>query len=134
MSDIRDLAGAFMGGWSRRDPDAIADVLAAAFVDHDPVEGQASGRAGYKEMTAAYFAAFPDLCVRTEDVIVEKDKAAVRWTATGSHGGDLMGIPATGREVRLKGVDILRAQGGLLVERWGEFDALSMLRQLGLAA
>ena len=112
---------------------SVADeIIAPDFIDHDPVSGQGSGLEGYKEMVGAFRAAFPDLRVRNEDVIAEGDKVAVRWTARGTHGGALMDIPPTGRQVTLKGVDVLRIERGKIVERWGEFDALGMLQQLGV--
>jgi predicted ester cyclase len=83
-------------------------------------------------MVGAFRAAFPDLHVKNEDVIVEGDKVVARWTARGTHNGMLMNILPTGRQATLKGIDILRIEGGKIVERWGEFDALGMLHQLGV--
>ncbi len=111
--------------------DVIGDLLAAEFVDHDPSPGQGPGVEGYREMVRTYYAAFPDLRATNQDVIAEGDRVALRWTATATHQGELMGIPPTGKEVTLKGIDILRTSGGRIVERWGEFDALGLLRQLG---
>jgi steroid delta-isomerase-like uncharacterized protein len=107
-------------------------MLSDDFVDHDPAPGQGPGRNGYAQMAAAFFSAFPDLRVQNHDVIVEGDKAVARWTADGTHRGELMGIPATGKRVRLKGIDVIRATNGKIVERWGEFDALGMMQQLGV--
>ena len=70
--------------------------------------------------------------VRNEDIIVEENKVVARWTARGTHAGALMNIPPTGKQVTLKGIDILRNEDGKIVERWGEFDALGMLQQLGV--
>ena len=112
---------------------AVADeIIASDFVNHDPVAGQRPGLAGYKEMVGAFRTAFPDLRVKNEDVIAEGDKVVARWTARGAQTGALMNIPPTGRHVTLKGIDVLRIEGGKIVERWGEFDALGMLRQLGV--
>ena len=112
---------------------AVADeIIAPDFVDHDPVSGQRPGLAGYKEMVGAFRNAFPDLRVKNEDVIAEGDKVVARWTARGTQTGPLMNIPSTGRQVTLKGIDVLRIEGGKIMERWGEFDALGMLRQLGV--
>ena len=112
---------------------AVADeIIAPDFIDHDPVSGQGPGLDGYKEMVGAFRAAFPDLRVKNEDVIAEGDKVVARWTARGTHNGALMNIPPTGKQVTLKGIDVLRIEGGKIVERWGEFDALGMLHQLGV--
>ena len=112
---------------------AVADeIIAPDFVDHNPVSGQSPGLAGYKEMVGAFRAAFPDLRVKNEDVMIEWDKVVARWTARGTHSEALMNIPPTGKQVTLKGIDILRNEHGKIVERWGEFDALGMLKQLGV--
>ncbi len=112
---------------------AVADeIIASDFVDHDLVSEQRAGLVGYKEMVGAFRAAFPDLRVKNEDVIVEEDKVVVRWTARGTHNGQLMNIPATGKQVALKGIDILRVNNSRIAERWGEFDTLGMLSQLGV--
>jgi steroid delta-isomerase-like uncharacterized protein len=112
---------------------AVADrVLSPNFVDHDPVTGQMPGIKGYKEMLVAYRTAFPDLKVKNEDVIEGGNKVVVRWTAQGTHKGQLMNIPPTGRRILLKGIDILLIENEKIIERWGEFDALSMLGQLGI--
>lgn len=118
--------------WDKRQLDVTEEIMASDFVDHDPVSGQKAGRDGYKEMVGLFLAAFPDLRVKNEDVIVEEDKVVLRWTAHGTHNGQLMNIPATGKQVTLKGIDIVRIENGRIVERWGEFDALGMLSQLGV--
>ena len=118
--------------WDKGELSVAEEIIAPDFVDHDPVSGQGAGLGGYKEMVGAFRAAFPDLRVENEDVIVGGDKVVTRWTARGTHDGALMNIPPTGRRVGLKGIDILRVKGGKIVERWGEFDALGTLHQLGV--
>ncbi len=85
-------------------------------------------------MLDAFKSAFPDLRVRNEDIIEDEqqNKVVVRWTAQGTHTGTLMQIPATNKRVSLKGIDILRVENGKIAERWGEFDAVGMLAQLGV--
>ncbi len=118
--------------WDRGNLNIADEILSASFVDHDFVQGQTPGMEGYKQMVGAFRSAFPDLRVRNEDVIEEGNKVVVRWTANGTHNGQLMQIPPTGKKVSLKGVDILRIENDKIVERWGEFDALGMLSQLGV--
>jgi predicted ester cyclase len=55
-----------------------------------------------------------------------------RWTGRGTHSGELMGVPPTGKQVTVTGIDIYRVAGGKLVERWGEFDQMGMMQQLGV--
>ena len=118
--------------WDRGEMAVADEIIAPDFFDHDPVPGQGPGLDGYKGMVGAFRAAFPDLRVKNEDVIAEGDKVVARWSARGTNSGALMNIPPTGKQVTLKGVDILRIEGGKIVERWGEFDALGMLQQLGV--
>ena len=76
--------------------------------------------------------AFPDMQATIEDMIAEGDKVAVRYTGTGTHKGELMGIPATGKQIAVTGIEIIRIAGGKMVERWEAFDNLSFMQQLGV--
>ncbi len=76
--------------------------------------------------------AFPDLHVTLDDIIVEGDKAAIRFTGTGTHKGELMGIPATNKKATWSSVEIDRFAGGKFVESWERFDTLGVMQQLGV--
>ena len=78
-----------------------------------------------------YHAVFPDLHVTNDDMVVAGDRGVLRWSATGTHEGDQLGIPATHKSARLTGIDILRIDKGRVVERWGETNGLEMMQQLG---
>ena len=131
-AESRELARRFTEEcWDRSDVAVLDELMAPDVVDHDPVPGQGPGREGYKQMAASFFDAFSDFRVRNQDVIADGDKAVLRWTARGRHTAPLMGMPATGREVTLRGIDVLRVANGRIVERWGEFDLYGMLQQLG---
>lgn len=118
--------------WDKGDVLTADKIMDEQFIDHDPVTGQMPGLEGYKQMVVDFRKAFPDLRVRNEDVIEQGNKLVVRWTAHGSHDGQLMNIPPTHKQVVLKGIDILQIKNDKIVERWGEFDALGMLSQLGV--
>ena len=77
-------------------------------------------------------AAFPDMHLHIEDEIAEGDKITIRFTGHGTHRGELMGIPATGKEVNFAGISIARIAGGKIMERWEEFDMMGMMVQLGV--
>ena len=111
-------------GW-HRGPSVCPDV-----VDHNPLPGQGPGLDGIKQLVGVYHAVFPDLSVSTDDVIASGDRVAVRWTAIGTHQGDQLGVLATGKQVRLTGIDILRIEDGRIVERWGETNGLEMMQQI----
>ena len=76
--------------------------------------------------------AFPDLDVTQADYVTEKDKVAFRWMMSGTHEGDFMGAAPTGKRVAVMGMDIVRVGNGEILDYWGEFDVMGMLRQLGI--
>lgn len=109
----------------------IDDVFAPQVVDHNPLPGQAPGRDGQRQVVQLFRSAFPDLTVTAHDIITSGPAAAVRWSATGTHRGEVLGVAPTGRHVTLRGIDIVRIDEGRISERWGEFDGLGLLAQLG---
>ncbi len=90
------------------------------------------GLEAFKQFVSAYLTAFPDLHFTIEDQIAEEDKTTLRYTARGTHRGDLMGIPPTGKQVTVTGIFITRWANGKAEESWLNFDALGMLQQLGV--
>jgi predicted ester cyclase len=76
--------------------------------------------------------AFPDLRVDQADSVTEGDKVAFRWIMSGTHQGELMGIAPTGERIVVMGMDIVRTVDGEILDYWGEFDVIGLLRQLGI--
>jgi steroid delta-isomerase-like uncharacterized protein len=114
------------------DVDNLSDVVASDAVDHDPYNPHASeGIEGLKKQIAMYRDAFPDLRMTVEDQIAEGDKVVTRWTAVGTHQGEVMGVPASGKTVTVTGIGIDRLENGVIVEVWGSWDTLGMLQQMG---
>jgi predicted ester cyclase len=89
------------------------------------------GLDAFKREVQLFFEAFPDIKVHVLDVIVEGDRAAVRYRESGTHLGDLAGVPPTKRAVTWDGVAIYRVENGLLVEEWSVSDRLTMLEAIG---
>jgi steroid delta-isomerase-like uncharacterized protein len=87
---------------------------------------------GFKQFVSIYRSAFPDVHFTIEDQIAEGDKVVTRWTARGTHKGELMGIPATGKQVVVTGISINHFVGGKSVEAWNNWDGLGMMQQLGV--
>ncbi|MZE70470.1 ester cyclase [Streptomyces sp. SID5789] len=117
------------------DLDALDKVVAPGSIDHDPGPHQGDGPDGYKATFIELRAAFPDLQVEVEHLLATEDELAFAYTISGTHRGQLMGHPPTGRRASYRGMQISRFDdAGMLVERWGSSDELGMLRQLGLAA
>ena len=110
----------------------IDELCSHDLVDHTAPPGLPPGVEGAKRTLGIYLAAFPDLHVTMEDMIAEGDRVVVRWTASGTHKGDLMGIAPTGRRVTVTGIAIDRIAGGKTVEHWEVFDQMGLMQQLGV--
>jgi predicted ester cyclase len=80
----------------------------------------------------AFKSAFPDLHFTIEDTLVEGDKIVWRWSSTGTNTGSMMGMPSTNKKATITGIEIYRIANGKIAERWGNFDQLGMLQQLGV--
>lgn len=126
---------------------AIVDELHHPdFIDHDS-GGRAADNAGFRAGIVALLTAFPDLVATARDVVAEpapvagdscagasggpSGVVAVRWTAVGTHRGPYLGAEPTGRRIVFKGIEIIRVRDGRIAERWGEWDGLELLGQLG---
>jgi steroid delta-isomerase-like uncharacterized protein len=96
-----------------------------------PLPIEATGAQLLKEVFGRLHRAFPDLHITVEDVIAEGDKVVGRNTVTGTHQGEYMGIPPTGKSVTYNEIFIARFVNGRIAETWGVVDVLSQLRQLG---
>ena len=116
---------------NRRDLDVLEEIFAAEFVDHTAVPGQAPGVEGLKQFFAMMDAGLPDFRATVEDVVAEADRVAVRFTLRGTHSGDFMDVPLTGKQVRMPGLDILRVENGKITELWGQEDVFGLMQQLG---
>ncbi|HEY6112996.1 MAG TPA: ester cyclase [Gaiellaceae bacterium] len=114
------------------DIDGFGELLAADFVEHEEMPGLEPSKEGVKQLFHMYRAAFPDLRMEVQDVLVSGDKAVARVRATGTHQGEFLGMPATGKSVDVQLIDITRfGDDGLAHEHWGVFDAMAMMQQLG---
>ena len=114
---------------------ATADeIVAPEHVDRGPgaLPGLPAGPEGAKLCVTAYRNAFPDVQFTIDEQIAEGDKVVSRWTARGTHKGELAGIPPTGKSSTVTGVTVNRVVNGKMVESWGIFDQFGMLQQLGV--
>jgi steroid delta-isomerase-like uncharacterized protein len=114
------------------DVDTVAAVMADDFVEHEEAPGLAPSKQGALDFFELIFSAFPDLRFEPEDVFVAGDKAVARVRFTGTHKGDFMGVPASGKPVDAQLIDIIRfGDDGLAHEHWGVMDALAIMQQVG---
>jgi steroid delta-isomerase-like uncharacterized protein len=112
----------------------LADqLLDENYVYHGPsILEEVKGREAFKQVVAGFRAALPDLRETVEDQIAEGDKVVTRFVSRGTHQGELMGAPPTGKQITIRGTDISRVRDGKIVEGWVMFDALAMMQQVGL--
>jgi len=109
----------------------IDELYATDVVAHSGTGKDIRGLKDYKQSTSETYNAFPDLHFTVDDMVVEGDKAAVRWTLTGTHKGEYMGIPPTNKKVTMWLIHINRIVGGKFVEIWSRYDTLGLMQQLG---
>lgn len=118
--------------FTKGDVSAVERYLAPDFVAHDPpMPGLTGDAAGFREAAARIRAGFPDWHSDVHLLIGEGDYVAEHFTASGTHRGEVMGVPATNRTVRVPGINIFRLRDGKITERWGLLDMGVLLAQLG---
>ena len=119
--------------WNKGNLDLIDELFTTNFVRHGPTgtEGEVRGPEGFKGLVTMYHNAFPDLRVPIEDLIAEGDRVATRWTARGTHQGELLGNAPTGDQVTVTGIIIDRISGGKIEEEWVDYDTFHFMQQIG---
>jgi predicted ester cyclase len=112
---------------------SLADeFLAPDFVEREELPpGVPRDREGVKLLTTLLRSAFPYFKATLEDIVAEGDRVVIRQTWSGTHQGEFMGVPPTGRTVSFGVIDILRVAGGKCQEHWGQMDTMSLMQQLG---
>lgn len=110
----------------------IDDLVAPNFIEHEQFPGLGNDREGLKQFFQMMRTAFPDLRIDAHDLLAEGDKVVARATMSGTHQGEFMGVPATGRKISVAVVDLVQFEQGKAVAHWGLTDTMSMLQQLGV--
>ena len=116
---------------NQHNPDLIDEMYTPDFVWHEPNQ-DIHGSEEAKQFVGTFLEAFPDLQVTVEDEIAQGDKVVTRWTISGTHQGELMGIAPTEKQIELKGITIHRFEGDRIAEEWERYDNLGMMQQLGV--
>jgi len=111
---------------------AIEKLCATDIVNHGGTGEVTRGLKGFKQSMSEFYSGFPDIHFTIDDMVVEGDKVAVRFTFSGKHKGEFMGIPPTNKKVTIWGIYIDRIAGGKFVESWTRYDTLGFMQQLGL--
>jgi steroid delta-isomerase-like uncharacterized protein len=116
--------------FSRGNLDAANEILSAEFVDHLTHEDE-RGLEELKHYVSIYRSAFPDIQDTVEDIVAEGDKVVVRWTSSGTHQGEFMGVAPTGRHVTFTGMRLFLIADNKIVESWVNIDERGLQEQLG---
>jgi steroid delta-isomerase-like uncharacterized protein len=127
-----ELIRSSLAAFNANDLDACWNQLTDGFVIHlaelpEPLHGRDVWRQGAEMMKQA----FPDLAAHIDDVVADGDRVALRLTFTGTHRGDFLGYPATGRTVRYVSHEFYRVDDGLFAEEWICSDLATLMRQIG---
>jgi steroid delta-isomerase-like uncharacterized protein len=112
--------------------EVLDEVCALDYVVHFPGTSGPLTRETIKPVWAQFFVAFPELQHTIEDIFAAGDRVVVRMKIVGTQQGEFMGIPPTGRAITMGSINFLRCADGLIIEQWNNYDALSMLQQLGV--
>jgi steroid delta-isomerase-like uncharacterized protein len=113
--------------------DVANEIIATDFVGHDPAMPEPiRGPEGLKEAAAGYRAAFSDLTCTVDQQVVEGETVVTRWSARGTHDGELFGIQPTGKQATVTGISISRIVGGKIVEDHTNWDTFGLMQQLGV--
>jgi steroid delta-isomerase-like uncharacterized protein len=118
--------------WNKGNLDAAEECFTSDFVKHDPSPEVVRGPEGFKRNIAAVRSAFPDFHVRLIDQVAEGQKVVTLYVTTGTHEGELAGIPPTGKWVEVAGMGIDYFSDGKIGEMWEYYDVLGMMQQMGV--
>ncbi len=118
--------------WNRADPSLADELIHEEYVIHDrELAEELRGPALYKALASQTEAVFPDMEFTIEETITAGEMVALRWTMTGTHQGELFGVPPTEHPVELSAIEMNRFEDGMLLETWTESDQLGLLQQIG---
>jgi steroid delta-isomerase-like uncharacterized protein len=131
-SNMKVVRRFFDVGPSSGDLAAADALLAPGFTLHVPLPAPGPGIAAMNNIITSCRAAFHGLQVTIEDMLADGDRVACRFTARGIHKGEFMGLPPTGREIAMTGIEIFRLQEGKIAELWGEANLTGLMQQLGI--
>ncbi len=109
-------------------------IFAPGVVDHDPAPDQGKGPDGFIGFFTQFRTAFPDLKIAVDHMVADEDNVAIAYTVTGTQNGLFQGIPATGKKIKARGMQIAKFDANArIVERWGASDEAGIMQQIGAA-
>ena len=125
----QNLAETYLAMLNTHEPDLVDRFVAEDYRNHNAFV--ADGREANRQFWAAFFTGLPDLSATMEDLVMSGDRVVGRFVYRGTHTGELMGIPASGKPVEMRSIDIWRAEDGMFVEHWDELNLMEMFQQMG---
>ena len=127
----KELIRHYLDALNRKDLEALRGLLADGYVYH--ASGiELHGRDAMEAFLREFFAAFPDLECSLEDLLVEGDRCACRFTMRATHRGSFFGTPATGKRIEVSSNGISHLAGGKVAEDWEQMDLISLFQQIGV--
>jgi steroid delta-isomerase-like uncharacterized protein len=127
----KDLIRRYQEAYNTGDLDRLDEILAPDWVTNAWPEGIPQSVENAKAGHRLVMEVFPDYHCTTEDLIAEGDRVVQRWTARGTHKGEFIGLPPTGRLVQFSGISIFRVADGRVLRHWAYGDELGFLEQIG---
>jgi steroid delta-isomerase-like uncharacterized protein len=132
MADIKEIDRQLLEEPWKGNIGVIDQYVDENYVGNDPsLPEPMRGKQAFKEFVQGYLSAFPDGAITVDDQIAEGDIVATRWTARGTHQGELMGIAPTRKQVTVAGLSYSKFKNGKMVESWANWDTLGLLQQIG---
>jgi steroid delta-isomerase-like uncharacterized protein len=116
--------------WNKGRSEAIDEMFAPDGIAHGLGDTQVIGPEAFKGFHATFKGAFPDIKISVDDILSQGDRVAVRFTIRATHRGDHLGVPASGREVTVPAMSIVRCKNGQIAEGWNTVDMLGMMQQI----
>jgi steroid delta-isomerase-like uncharacterized protein len=113
-----------------REIDALDEVVAVDYLDHAAFPGQAPGLEGLKQRVTTLFQALEPTWT-IDDIVAEDDMVVLRWSHIGTHVGEFLGIPPTGKSFTIRGIDMYRVRDGKMAEHWNVVDLYGFCQQVG---
>jgi steroid delta-isomerase-like uncharacterized protein len=131
--DNMQLARQVIDAWNAHDPERLVKQADEKYTaESDTIPAPVNGAQGLREFMKVYVTAFPDIHFTNDQILADGDFVVTRWTATGTHGGVLMGIPATNRKTVTRGCTVSQYKHGKGIHDWIYWDTGNLLRQLGV--
>ena len=125
----QQLAEIYLVMLNTHDPDLVDRFVGETYRNHNAFVDD--GREANRQFWTSFFSALPDVSATMEDLVMSGDRVVGRFVYRGVHTGDFMGIPASGKPVEMRSIDIWRVEDGMFIEHWDELNLLEVFQQVG---